>query len=272
MRKRTRLTITLPNELLKRVDTLVDGSIIRNRSHAVEHLLGEALTQSVSQAVILAGGKPAKRRSLLSLVQGKHLLQITIDQLRKYDITDCIICTDPDLIAELQKRFGDGSNLGMQLTYVPEVEPQGTAGALRNCTKYLRSAPFLVMHGDVLTSINLQEFIEFHKNEQKKATIGVKPRQAERSFGQVFLQGNSIIQFLDRGADQGISIVNTGLYVLDPSVLDLIPKQKTPVNLETDVFPKLAKDGELSAFIFQGLWYDITSPHLLEEASRRWLQ
>lgn len=271
MRKRTRLTITLPNELLKRVDTLVDGSIIRNRSHAVEKILSDGLSPAVSQAVILAGGKSAKRRSLLSLINGQHLLQIVLGQLKTHGILECIICTDHDFIAELQKRFGDGRELGCQITYMPEVESLGTAGALRNCAHLLNQAPFLVLHGDVLTSINISEFIQFHLNEQKLATIGVKPRLGERSFGQVFLQGNSIIKFLERGTDQGISIVNTGLYVLDPSVIGMIPKRK-PVFLESDVFPTLAKQGQLSAFIFQGLWYDITSPSLLEEAARRWLQ
>ena len=271
MRKRTRLTITLPNDLLRRVDTLVDGSVVRNRSHAVEKLLSEGLTPAVYQAVILAGGKSAKRRSLLSLVNGQHLLQIILGQLKSHGILECIICTDHDFIAELQSRFGNGQELGTKITYIPEVESLGTAGALRNCAHLLSQAPFLVMHGDVLTSIDLAEFIQFHLTEQKKATIGVKPRLGERSFGQVFLQGNSIIKFLEKGTDKGISIVNTGLYVLDPSVLDMIPNYK-PVFLESDVFPVLAKQGQLSAFIFQGLWYDITTPSLLEEASRRWLQ
>lgn len=271
MRKRTRLTITLPNELIKRVDTLVDGSVIRNRSHAVEKILSEGLSPAVSQAVILAGGKSAKRRSLLSLINGQHLLQIILGQLKTHGILECIICTEHDIIAELQQRFGDGRVLGCQITYISEVEPLGTAGALRNCAHLLNQAPFLVLHGDVLTSINLTEFIQFHLNEQKNATIGVKPRLGERSFGQVFLQGNSIIKFLEKGTDRGISIVNTGLYVLDPKVLELIPNQN-PVFLESDVFPVLAKQGQLSAFIFQGLWYDITTPSLLEEAARRWLQ
>lgn len=271
MRKRTRLTITLPNELIKRVDTLVDGSVIRNRSHAVEKILSEGLSPAVSQAVILAGGKSAKRRSLLSFINGQHLLQIILSQLKTHGILECIICTEHDIIAELQQRFGDGRELGCQITYIPELEPLGTAGALRNCAHLLNQAPFLVLHGDVLTSINLTEFIQFHLNEQKKATIGVKPRLGERSYGQVFLQGNSIIKFLEKGTDRGISIVNTGLYVLDPKVLELIPNRK-PVFLESDVFPVLAKQGQLSAFIFQGLWYDITTPSQLEEAARRWLQ
>lgn len=271
MRKRTRLTITLPNDLLKRVDTLVDGSQIRNRSHAVEKLLSEGLEPAVNQAVILAGGKATKRRSLLSMINGQHLLQVVLGQLKKHHISEVIICSSPDLIDELRTRFGTGRELGVELTYVAEREALGTAGALKNCANLLQTAPFLVLHGDVLTSINIDEFIQFHLNEQKLATIGVKPRLAERSYGQVFLQGNSIVKFLEKGADKGISIVNTGLYVIDPSVLREIPN-RVPVTLERDVFPELARRGQLSAFIFQGLWYDITSAESLAEAARRWLQ
>lgn len=271
MRKRTRLTITLPNDLLKRVDTYVDGSTIRNRSHAVELLLNESLTPVVTQAVVLAGGKAPKRRSLLGLINGQYLFQIIINQLLAHGISEVLVCSDAELASELQSRFGSGVDFGLSIQYIIESEPLGTAGALKNCASAISGSPFLVMHGDVLTSINISDFIQFHLEEQKKATIGVKPRLAERSYGQVFLQGNSIIRFLEKGVNQGISIVNTGLYVIDPSVLEMIPQNRC-VTLEKDIFPKLASQEQLSAFIFQGLWFDITTPQAHAEASRRWLQ
>ena len=84
------------------------------------------------------------------------------------------------------------------------------------------------------------------------------------------MQGNKIIDFLSTGSDQGISIVNTGIYVVDPQVLKMIkPKQK--LMLETDVFPKLAKKEQLNAFLFQGIWYDVSSIESRAFATKIWI-
>ena len=80
----------------------------------------------------------------------------------------------------------------------------------------------------------------------------------EKKYGQAFIQGNKIIKFLQTGTTEGISIVNTGLYVLQPQVLERIPAGKQ-ASLESDVFPELAEARELSAFIFQGLWEEVSS-------------
>lgn len=270
MRQRCRLTITLPQDTIERVDHLIDGVNVRNRSHAVEMLIDKSLEPIVNTAVILAGGKVLRQKAPLKPIGDKYLLSIMLDQLKQHGITKVILCASAELTAELSSRFGDGSILGIELVLVEEPEPMGTAGALKAIATYLPSSPFLVIHGDVLTNINFTEFIEFHHREAGLATIGVKPRLSERSFGRVFLQGNKIIEFLSTGSNQGISIVNTGIYILDPQVLQLIkPNQK--LNLETDVFPKLAKRGLLNAFIFQGHWYDVSSTDSCADAVKAWL-
>jgi len=270
MRQRIRLTVTLPKELLDKIDALVDGFHVRNRSHAVERLVASSLKPSLETAVILAGGKLNKNKTPLKKINDQYLLSLMLEELKQYGIKKVIFCAGEELCDEVFLRFGDGQTLGIELVYSKENEALGTAGALKFAHHLLPKMPFLVVHGDVLTKINLHDFMEFHIREAGLATIAVKPRLSERSFGRVLLQGNKITDFLSTGGSAGISIVNTGLYVIDDKVLGLI-KPNNRVFLETDIFPKLAKKGLLNAFIFQGLWYDVSSKETTLQASKEWL-
>lgn len=257
MRNKSRLTITLPQEILKQVDNLVDGKEIRNRSHAIETLIRSSLTPTVNTAVILAGSKKRQTQPpVLMKVNGKYVFVQLIDHLKSFGITTVVVAAG-FYTEQLQAEFNDGSPLGVQLQYVTEDTPMGTAGALKLAAPLLAQHPFLVVHGDILTDIDLHDFIAFHQQEETLATIGVKPRMGEKKYGQAFIQGNKIITFLQTGTTEGISIVNTGLYVLQPEVLKRIPVGKQ-ASLESDVFPELAAEGELSAFIFQGLWEEVS--------------
>lgn len=266
MRTKSRLTITLPEEVLGQVDSFVDGKQIRNRSHAIETLILRSLTPTVTTAVILAGGaggtgstggkRQASEPPPLKKIAGRHLLAHQLDHLKKFGITKILICAG-NYGGPIREIFGDGSQLGVSLTYIPEKKAMGTAGALKLVEKHLDGNPFLVMHGDVLTDLNLRDFIEFHLREGTAVTIGVKPRMGEKEYGQAFLHGNKIIKFMETGTTEGISIVNTGIYIFKPEVLNKIPADKK-VKLESAIFPILATEGQLSAFIFQGVWYDVS--------------
>lgn len=125
----------------------------------------------------------------------------------------------------------------------------------------------MVINDTTLTNLNLDDLFEFHRQEDTTATICVKPRMSEPKYGQAFLHGNKIVSFLDSSEDQGISIVNVGLYVLKREIFSLI-KKNTYLNLEKEIFPKLAKDKELSAFVFQGSWFDASEDNSLDEAAK----
>lgn len=270
MRNKSRLTITLSKDILDRVDGLVDHKSIRNRSHAIEHLLSQSLTPTVKSAVILTGGKHALQQPLLKTIGRGTLCTVIVNHLKKFGIKHLVIC--PGRSADyLQAKYQTGQTLGVTIDYSLEPRPLGTAGAIKQAQQYLDNNPFLVIHGDILTTLNLQDFIDFHFHENTLATIAVKPRLGEKKYGQVFMQGNKISRFLDTSNDRGISIINTGLYVLKPQMLDNI-QPNTTTTLETDIFPKLAESGELSAFIFQGLWYNISTQAQYQEAVKRWRQ
>jgi len=267
MKKKTRLTITLSQDLLKNVDATIDEQLIRNRSQAIENLLLQSLGKKVSTAVILTGGSQKNQRCLKK-INDRYLLSIIIDHLKEHDINKVIICGGKDN-NQIYDIFGDGTHLGVNIQYVQEINPLGTAGAIKKAESHINGSTFIVLHGDVLTNLNLSDFIEFHKNEQSIATIGVKPRLGEKKYGMASLQGNKIIKFDKSSANFGISIINTGLYVFDTKVLNFIPKNK-PTNLEDDIFPLLVENKELSAFVFQGIWYDISEKKDYDEAVGRW--
>jgi NDP-sugar pyrophosphorylase family protein len=269
MRSRTRLTITLPPDLLAQIEQLIDGHTIRNRSHAIEQLIRQSLTPTVSKAVLLAGGRRGNGQvPALATIQGQALISLTINNLSSYGIRTFIILAGQNEPA-IRDCLRGGESYGVTIHYVPEEQPLGTAGALKLAESYLTDGPFLVLHADVLTNINVSDFIRFHLDEKTLATMAVKPRQTEPNYGKVMLQGNHITNFFEASQDQGISIINTGVYLFEPGVLGLIENGRTS-NLESDVFPKLAGLGELCAFLFQGIWFDISTPENYQAAQTRW--
>ncbi len=265
MKTKSRLTITLSQDLLVKVDALIDGHTIRNRSHAIESLVKQGLSTQVNTAVILAGGKHKNGEIPgLKKINNRPLLALTLEHLKKYGVTRIVMCAGINEKA-IKDEFGSGSTYGVQIIYSQEKGSLGTAGALKNAAKHLSEEPFLVINDTTLTNLNLDDLFEFHLQEDTIATICVKPRMSEPKYGQAFLHGNKIVQFLDSSDDGGISIVNVGLYILKPEILELIPNSKH-LNLETDIFPQLARDKELSAFVFQGSWFDASIKDSFEAA------
>ncbi len=269
MRRKSRLTITLSPDLVAQLDRMIDRRTIRSRSHAVEMLLRQTLKPAVSTAILLAGGKHEKTGiPALAPIGGQALISLTIGHLVDFGIRTFVVLAGRDQ-EEIETLMGSGQSLGVRIHYLQEERPLGTAGAVKRAQELVGDGPFLVVNADILTDIDIADFIRFHVDEGSLATIAVKPRQAEQQFGKVMLQGNRITAFNDRAQEPGISIVNSGLYLFQPEVLDLIEPDRQSM-LETDVFPLLARMGELSAFLFQGIWYDVRSQKDYRIAQRRW--
>jgi NDP-sugar pyrophosphorylase family protein len=268
MRSKARLTITLDRGLLRQIDQMVDHLSIRNRSHAIELLLRKSMEVEIDTAVLLAGGIPKIPPPPLMLIGGKPLLLHMINHLVEYGISRIFILAGKDQ-AVFEKVTQNGSQLEAEINYVQETSPMGTAGAVKMIEAELAGAPFLVLNADVLTNINLADFIAFHQDEKSLATVAVKPRAAEHRYGKVLLKGNKVTAFRQPEDSEGISIVNTGVYLLQPEILGLIDQGKV-VNFETDLFPKLADMGGLSAYFFQGVWFDISTPEMYQQAEDRW--
>ncbi|MFC1653446.1 sugar phosphate nucleotidyltransferase [Patescibacteria group bacterium] len=265
MRTKSRLTITLPKDLLNKVDKTIDGSEIRNRSHAIESLIRKSLKTPLETAIILTGGDKHKNNPTLKTIGNQSLLRHTISQLVSNGISQVVICAGKD-IEEIKKDLKK-SEENIRIRFISETSPSGTGGAVKKAEKYITGENFLIIHGDILTNMNLKTFIQFHSQEDTLATIAVKPRKGEKSFGKVLIEGNQITDFFEKTETKGIDIINTGIYVFKSQILKRIVKKS---KLESDIFPTLAGEGELTAFIFQGFWQDISNQKDYKTAQTNW--
>jgi len=269
-----KISITLNRNVLDKVDRMIDGKKIKNRPEALEKIIYRTVNrENVKTAFILAGGKGTRMRPFtyeipkpLIPVQGKPLLQHILDLLRKYEIRDVIISTGY-MCDKIKEYFGNGSKFGFDITYVEEKEELGTAGAL-NLSRDLIKDAFLMFNGDVLTNIDLHDFIDFHSKNDGLATIALTPVNNPSRFGVADLKGDRIMKFIEKPKHHISNLINAGVYALEPEVLDYVPKGKAM--METDVFPKLADKGLLYAYPFEGQWFDTGTHESYENAIKNW--
>lgn len=272
---RRRLTITLKKDLLEKVDEIVDGFRIRTRSHAIEYLLSKALPSKINKAMVLTGGKGIKMRPFtyelpkpMIPISGRPILEHIFELLRNNEIREVILVVGR-LGDKIRSHFGDGSHFGVHLTYLDEERPSGTALPLKKAKELLKDT-FLLIYGDVLAEINLKEMIDFHENHKGLATMAITSVADSSDWGVVGLRGNKIVNFVEKPKKSGVShLINAGIFALNPKVINYIPNKKFSM-LEKDVFPKLAKEGKLFGYPFEGKWFDIATPEIYEKALKEW--
>ena len=217
------------------------------------------------KAVVMAGGEGSRLRPLTSgipkplvPVVGKPVMEHILRLLRNHGITDVIV-TLQYLGSAIRDYFGDGSDFGVDITYVVEDSPLGTAGSVKNAQEFL-DEPFVVISGDALTDIDLTRVMAYHQEKKAAATIVLTSVSNPLEYGVVITNPDGTInRFLEKPSwgevfsDQ----VNTGIYVIEPEVLDLLPPA-TVVDWSGEVFPKmLANAMPLFGYLAPGYWCDI---------------
>ena len=213
----------------------------------------------------MAGGEGSRLRPLtigrpkpmVPLVD-KPVLGHILELLKYHGITEVVI-TLQYMPSVIQDFYGDGSGLGLKITYVVEEMPLGTAGGVKNAASHLNDT-FLVISGDALTDFDLQAAVQHHITVGALATLAVYPVPNPLEYGAV-VSGESgrITQFIEKPDWSAIRSdrVNTGIYVLEPAVLDYIPDD-VAYDFSTDLFPDLLQRGErLQAYVAEGYWCDV---------------
>lgn len=271
-----RVTLTIDSSILQEIDSKIDGHRIKNRSHAVELFLMQALGSDMPKyAVILAGGKGTRLRPItheipkpLLLVHGRTLLEHAFDMFKKYGIKNIVLSIGykGDKIKE---HIGNGKKFGVNVIYIEEDEPLGTGGPLR-LAKNLLTETFIVTNADELKDIDLVEMYKTHKESGARASIALTTVDDPSQYGVARLSGSKIQEFVEKPkkADAPSKFINSGLYMFEPEVLDYIKPGFT--NLEQDLFPVLAQEGRLYGFPFSGQWYNTGTMDLYEEALKKW--
>ncbi|OYT53807.1 MAG: nucleotidyltransferase [Candidatus Altiarchaeales archaeon ex4484_2] len=270
-----KIEVEIPNKLLEGIDALIDGVSIKNRQEAIESILDRSITGGkVKKAVILAGGRGTRMRPFtyeipkpLIPVQGKPLIQHTIDLLMKYNIRE-VIFSIGYLGDKIREHFGNGNRFGVKISYVEEEEALGTAGPLNLMKDQLKES-FIMFNGDILANIDLFDFIRFHTRHRGLATIALKSISEPSGYGTVKMEGSIITEFMEKPEEQlKHGLINAGVYVMEPEVMEYIPKGK--VMMEHDVFPRLAEEGKLYGYPFSGQWFDTGTHESYEKAIKEW--
>ena len=174
------------------------------------------------QAIVLVGGEGTRLRPLtfgtpkpMVPIMNVPFLALTLERLSAVGIDDVILPAGymPQAITEY---FGDGSRLGMKITYVIEDEPLGTAGAIKNVEQHI-TGPFFVLNGDVLTSLDLKAMIRFHADKGGLGALHLIKVEDPSAFGCVVNGPDGrISQFVEKPpkGSEPTNEVNAGTYLL----------------------------------------------------------
>ncbi len=274
---RERISITVRKNLLAKLDSTVDGVKIRSRSHALDYYLSKALSPSVSKAIILCGGMGTKMRPFtyempkaMLPIHGRPLLEHTIELLKRYQITQIILSVG-DLGDKIRDHFGSGEKFGVRTTYLRQPGAVGTGGALAMAEGMLQNETFLLMHGDILADIDLDDLISFHQESDYVCSLALTSASNAADFGVAQVKRNQIVAFDEKPdpKDSASNLVNAGIAICEPAIFALLPI-RTPCSLENDVFHPMATQGKLGGYFFAGKWFDIGTPKHYEQALKGW--
>jgi dTDP-glucose pyrophosphorylase/CBS domain-containing protein len=219
------------------------------------------------QAVVMAGGQGKRMRPLtdnvpkpMLSVGDRPLMELTLERLYNSGIRRVDVSTHY-LASHIIDHFGDGSTFGIDLNYIVEERPMGTAGALG-----LMDTPaetILVINGDILTEVDFAAMLRYHHEQKSELTIGVRQYGIQVPYGVVECDGPNVRQLKEK--PQLSFLVNAGIYLLEPSVYRSIPKDRRCDM--TELIQILLDDKRpVMSFPIIEYWLDIGQPADYEQA------
>ena len=221
------------------------------------------------KAVIMAGGEGRRLRPVtgetpkpLAPLLGRPVMEHILRLLAGQGFTE--VCAAVKYRAgEIMARFGDGSALGLSLTYRVEKEALGTAGGVKNCADFYGDGDFLVISGDAACDYDLAALVRAHRDAGAAATLALARSPEPLPYGLAVTDGEGMVRaFVEKPGWSRVvtDLVNTGIYVLSPRAMALVPEGK-PFDFAKDLFPLLLRRGEkLLGVAMEGYWCDIGSP------------
>jgi mannose-1-phosphate guanylyltransferase / phosphomannomutase len=222
----------------------------------------------MNKAIVLAGGQgtrlwplTAVRPKPLVPMASRPVMAYLLEWLRHHGIREVLV-TLHYRAEDIRQAFGAGQSFGLEVTYQVEEEPLGTAGAVRAASNWVDGKPFLIVSGDALTDVDLSTLCRFHQESGGWMTLGLKRVSDPWRFGVAELAEGGLLSRFQEKPQPGHAIselANTGIYCVEPRVLELVPKgQKS--DWSCDLFPRLLADGlPLFGFELEGYWRDVGS-------------
>jgi NDP-sugar pyrophosphorylase family protein len=227
---------------------------------------------SQMKTVVLAGGRGTRLAPYTSIlpkplmpVGERSILEVVVGQLGEAGINDIHFCVG--YLAHLVEAvFENLENRHVKITYVREHEALGTAAPLR-LVQGLDST-FMVMNGDVLTTLDYHELVKYHRGQGNILTIATHKRSIKIDYGLMHLDVTSRVRGFEEKPEI-VSPVSMGIYVMEPDVLDYIP-EGTHFDFPDLVQALLAEEERVGAYVHNGLWFDIGRQEDYERAVEAW--
>src|ERR687894_1062422 len=231
------------------------------------------------KAVIMAGGQGTRLRPLTSNqpkpmipIVGVPCMEHIVNLLKEHGFTE-IVVTLQFMPEEIQDYFGNGLDWGVSMSYSIEDVPAGTAGSVKLAEEHLEGERVLVISGDALTDCDLSRVVSFHEEKAAEATMVLKSVENPLDFGIVITEEDGrISRFLEKPAWGQVfsDTVNTGIYILEPSVMGEIPDPEAgEYDFSKELFPKLLEqDRRLYGFVTDAYWEDIGTLEQYASAQR----
>ncbi|WP_345993864.1 sugar phosphate nucleotidyltransferase [Sulfurimonas sp. HSL-1716] len=226
------------------------------------------------KAVVMAGGFGTRIQPLTHSIPkpmlpiiNKPMMEHTMMMLKKLGIKEFILLLyfKPDIIKEY---FKDGSDFGINITYVVPDDDYGTAGAVKLAQKHIGDENFIVISGDLVTDFDFQKLFDFHKKKKSKLSIGLTSVENPLQFGVVIANEENVIEkFLEKPSWGEVfsDTINTGIYVVEPEILSYIPENEN-FDFAKDLFPSLMqKQIDLMGYNLNGYWRDVGNPESYRE-------
>src|SRR5215213_4627366 len=229
------------------------------------------------RAVVLVGGQGSRLRPItfdipkaLVPLRNRPFIGYMLDFLRRGGLSGAVLSLGylPDPIQAYLREQQDLH--GFSVDYAVEDHALGTAGGVKNAEKYLDGETLVVVNGDVLTGMDLATAIQVHKTSDALATITLTSVEDPTAYGLVEVDHEMLVhRFIEKPAADEVTtnLVNAGVYVLEPEVLDMIPVGRE-VSIERELFPELQESGRRRAHITSSYWRDIGTPRSYLAASQ----
>ena len=256
---------------LMRRDVLHQIPALDAQGRVVNLFLLEELLQNralPNPVVIMSGGEGKRLRPLtkdcpkpMLNVKGKPMLEIILDRCKEAGFQQFYLSVNY-LKQQIIDYFGDGSRWGINIEYLEETQPLGTAGALKLLPPNL-SLPFLVLNGDVLTQVPYSALLRFHEEHEAFATVSVKEHETFIPFGVVETKGNLVSGFQEKPTLT--HYVNAGVYALSPNALSYLTPT-VPCDMPELLQRIQADNHSLHAFPIHENWLDVGRHETLRQA------
>ena len=183
----------------------------------------------------------------------KPILSHTIERMKQQGFRNFFISTHylPDQIVD---HFGDGSSLGVNISYVHEKEPLGTGGALGLLPSDIVHKPLILLNGDIITDLDFVELLEYHDLKGADATICLREQETSLAYGVVQVAAGNVNGMVEKPTYH--HLINTGIYVLSTSCVKSVERE-TRIDLPSLLEQRIKEGCIVKAFTFYGKWIDI---------------